>query len=81
MPNVTITVSAALLARLEALRDRHNAATGDSLTMKQYVIHELKEKAVADGMLNAERTLSHQRDQDYSAALETERQQLLADLS
>lgn len=81
MSNVTITVSAALLEKLEVLRDRHNAATGDSLTTKQFVVHELKAKAIADGMLGAERTLSHQRDQDYSAALETERQRLIDDLS
>ena len=81
MPNVTITISAAHLAILEALRDRHNAATGDSLTTKQFVLQHLKEWAIELEMRNAERTLSFARDQDYTVALDAARQQLLTDLA
>ena len=48
MPEFTITVSDKVIARLQALTATHNQATGETLTVKQWVIMRLKTMVIGD---------------------------------
>ena len=84
MPKFTITVTDTQLAKLQAVVVTHNANTGQTLTIQQWLDLHLQELAIADDLTAAVRTLQEQQQQDaqatLDAAINTTRDQLLAQL-
>ncbi len=84
MPQFTITVSADHLARLQALVDRANADQGLALTVKDWILLNLKELALAPQIAAAAESLRLQVERDAQATLDAavraERDRLLTEL-
>lgn len=60
MPEFTITVTDTQLAKLQAVVVAHNANTGQTLTVQQWLDLHLQELAIADDLTAAVRTLQEQ---------------------
>ncbi len=84
MPKFTITVTNTQLAKLQAIVNTHNANTGQTLTVQQWLDLHLKELAIADDLTAAVRVLQEQQQRDAQATLDTAintaRDELLAQL-
>ncbi len=84
MPKFTITVTDTQLAKLQAVVVAHNANTGATLTVQQWLDLHLKELAIADDLTAAVRVLQEQQQRDaqatLDAAINTTRDELLAQL-
>lgn len=80
MPQFTITLSDAALARLKAIVDRTNADNGLNLTVRDWVILHLKELAIADDLLQAQEAERVKAEEAARQAVLTKRQQLLDSL-
>jgi hypothetical protein len=78
MPDFTITISDKVIARLQVLTAKTNEATGQNLTVKQYVITHLKNMVIGDEFAAAMEMLEAARDEQYQAALQAKRLELFA---
>lgn len=84
MPNFTITVSDKLVAQLQLRVAAYNKSSGQSLTVKQWILHTLKEIAIQHDLSSAHTESTKQREQEARANINTdteaERQRLLSEL-
>jgi len=71
MPNFTISVTNTQLAKLQAVVATHNANTGQTITVKQWLHLHLQELAIADDLNAAMRSLQEQQEKDAQTALNT----------
>ncbi len=77
MPTLTIDLSDAAIQRLDAYRVEHNAATGEALTLRQWLIHHLREVAISRELGTKATDLQRQAGVDVETAVEAERQRLM----
>ncbi len=84
MPQFTLTLSDAALAKLKLLVDRYNQDQGATLSVQQWLALHLKEVAIAAELTAAVDALRRQAETDATAAFEAaanaERDRLLATL-
>ena len=78
MAEFTITISDKVIARLQALTAAHNQATGESLTVKQWVIFRLKTTAMGDEFGQQIEAIRAASDQQFQDAVEAKRLELMA---
>jgi hypothetical protein len=78
MPEFTITISDKVIARLQALTAKHNQDTGESLTVKQWVIMRLKNMAMGDEFGQQIEAIRAASDQQFQDAVEAKRLELMA---
>lgn len=77
MPDVTITVSDALVQRLNVLLAEYNLRNGTSLTLRQWAQQHFKELGIARELSAAAQQIQEQAAADAAAAVQAERGRLL----
>ena len=77
MPTFEINLSSAAVARLQAVVSRYNANTGESLTVKEWVLTKLREMAIGEELIAAIPELERQRDTAFAQAIEAKKKELL----
>ena len=70
MPTFTITISDAAVTRLQAVVARYNAAQGTSLTVKEWVVVQLRHIAIQDELAAQRAGIIEQKQQEADAALQ-----------
>lgn len=78
MPTITLDLSPAALARLEVVVADYNAANGQALTVDRFLDIHVRELATHRELAAKIEQLKKQADDDLAAAVEAERQRLLA---
>ncbi|KKL81891.1 hypothetical protein LCGC14_1990220 [marine sediment metagenome] len=88
MPEFTFSISAAAVAKLKAVVDAQNARNGTSLTVKEWMLQLIKEKAIAEEYM-ANMTEFQRRNEEEAEATKnaafgafalSERERLLAEI-
>jgi hypothetical protein len=80
MATVTLTITDALLVKLGEWKDAHNAETGESLTMKQFVGRKLKFGYIGFRMAQLQLQLQGQTQDAIGVFTEQEETQMQAQL-
>jgi hypothetical protein len=84
MPKFTIDLTAAAVAKLQAIVARHNADNGTALTVADWVLLNLKEIAIGEELGKTAESIRRQAEDDANAAtaaaIRAERDRLLASL-
>ena len=70
MPEFTITLSKATVERLQAVVQQHNQRSGESLTVKQWIVVTLKSTAIQQELGASITSIREQQEQGNQAALE-----------
>lgn len=81
MPSFTITLSAQAVARLQAVVDRYNANTGQTLTVRDWITLHVKEVAIADDLMAEHQRLQRKHEESLRAAVEAARKGLIDGLA
>lgn len=71
MLSVTLNIGPAALKALQRLTDAHNEATGETLTVKQWAIRQLKQMAVTEELIAYTTQESERIQQEGSVELDT----------
>jgi hypothetical protein len=81
MPDFTITISDAAVTRLQSLTQKHNDQTGESLTVKQWIVFTLRLAAVREELAANSGTIWKQMEETQKAerltALQAEQDRLM----
>lgn len=77
MPTLAITLSADATTKLQALVDTYNASTGESLSIQQWVIQDLKRKIIARDFATEMAAINAAVDADRTTQLEAALQTLV----
>lgn len=77
MPDITITVGAALATKLTAKKDAHNNLTGASFTVAQWITFWLREQMVAEMIQGEVEGIQRQAQLDMTAALQAKKTELM----
>ena len=84
MPKYTIELPQKAVTKLQAVVARYNDTVGTSLTVKQWIERHLRELAIAEQLATAIDTVQKEQEQqardDLQSAINTTRDQLVADL-
>jgi len=80
MPQFTITISDAALARLQAIVARYNADNGTNLTVRDWLLLHVKELAIQDELIEAARLARENAEKQAAQAFTAERDRLLGAL-
>ena len=84
MPTFSLTVSQKAVDKLKLVVDRHNQTSGESLTVKQWILMTLKQAAIqaelAANLAQIQADKEAEAQQALVTAIEAERDALLAEL-
>lgn len=81
MPTFTITLSPQAVAKLQAVVDRYNANTGQTLTVRDWIALHIKEVAIADDLMAEHQRLQREHEESLRAAVEAARKGLIDGLA
>lgn len=81
MPNFTIALSPQAVAKLQAVIDRYNANTGQTLTVRDWIALHIKEVAIADDLMAEHQRLQREYEEILRAAVEAARKALIDGLA
>ena len=81
MPDITVTISDAAAARLQAKCDEHNARLGTKLAMPEYVDLHLREWLTQDDLPQEIEILQRQYDRQLQTAIVAKKNDLMATLA
>ncbi len=77
MPQITLTLTDAAAAKLDALVAAHNAANGTSLSLRDWLLRHLKELAIQRDLAARSQALEAQKNNELQTALQAERDAML----
>jgi hypothetical protein len=77
MPDFTITLSAAAVARLQVIVAAYNAGQGTNLTAREWMMLHLKELAISQELRASLEQIRTQAEADLQVAGEAEKERLL----
>lgn len=77
MPDITITVSAALAARLQVLLAEYNTRTGQSLSVQQWIKEDLRQRAIRQQFITETNAIREQSAAALSTAIAAKQAELL----
>ncbi len=77
MPDVTITVSDALVARLNVLLAEYNLRNQTNLTLRQWMQLHFRELAIGRELSQSAQNIQTQAEADVAAAIAAEKERLL----
>jgi hypothetical protein len=80
VPQFTITVSESVLTRLQTIVQRYNETTGQTFTVKDWILLHLKEMAIGDDLSSFLQAEQAKQPLQFQAALAAERDRLLTAL-
>ena len=81
MPTFTITLSPQAVAKLQAVVDRYNANTGQTLTVRDWIALHIKEVAIGDDLMAEHQRLQREHEENLRAAIEAARRALIDGLA
>ena len=80
MPQLTITLTDAHIAKLQTLVTAHNAAHGTTFDLRAWVLRHLKELAIQNDLAARAQALEAKGQADLQLAVQTERDAMLTAL-